>query len=342
MKAVVFAPSPAFDGSHGNAHFLRGVVSELQGRGHEVAVFDPAADWSRADPMLDAGLDDAEVVLVHESNDPELVRQIGRHRARHGGYRLFFHDTDHRACTAPEEMSRYDLSDYDGVLAYGEVIRRIYLERGWAERAWTWHEAADTRVFHPIEGIEPDADLVWAGDWGGRERSAELRRFILKPARQLRLHGSVHGGRYPGSARLQIRLSGLHYRGQVPNRQLPALFARHRLTVDVPRRRLVEALPGIPTIRAFEAMACGIPLISSPWDDCEGLFEAERDYLLARDTMEMREAMQAILEFPEFAAKLRQSGLETIRTRHTCAHRVDELLAIVGELRGATPVEVPG
>jgi spore maturation protein CgeB len=48
----------------------------------------------------------------------------------------------------------------------------------------------------------------------------------------------------------------------------------------------------------------------------------------------MREAMQAIVEFPEFAAKLRESGLETIHARHTCSHRVDELLAIDEELRG--------
>jgi spore maturation protein CgeB len=366
MKVVVFTHSLVSDWNHGNAHFLRGVVAELQERGHEVSVLEPADGWSRENlvrehgqkPLrefarafpglssreytpgalsLDAELDDAELVLVHEWNDPELVARIGRHRARHGGYRLLFHDTHHRAATAPEEMERYDLSGYDGVLAYGEVIRRIYLERGWAARAWTWHEAADTRVFHPIAELEPEADLVWIGNWGDGERGAELREYLLRPAGQLGLHGSVHGVRYPLSARLQIRLSGLRYRGWVPNQRVPALFARHRLTVHVPRRPYVEALPGIPTIRPFEAMACGIPLICSPWEDCEELFRTEQDYLLARDRAEMREAMQAILEFPELAAKLRQSGLETIRTRHTCAHRVDELLAIVGELRGGVP-----
>jgi spore maturation protein CgeB len=370
VKVVVFSHSLVSDWNHGNAHFLRGVVAELQERGHEVTVFEPADGWSRAnlarehgeapfdefaaafprlrsrshDPKtLDVGgtLDDADLVLVHEWNEPALVKKIGTHRARHGGYRLLFHDTHHRAATAPQEMVRFDLSDYDGVLAYGEVIRRIYLERGWAARAWTWHEAADVRVFHPIAGVEPEADLVWIGNWGDDERSEELRTFLLRPARQLRLRGSVHGVRYPRAARLRIRLAGLRYRGWVANHRVPALFARHRLTVHVPRRPYVEALPGIPTIRPFEALACGIPLICSPWDDCEGLFRAEQDYLVARDCAEMREAMQAIVEFPEFAAKLRASGLETIRARHTCAHRVDELLAIDAELRGAS-LEVAG
>jgi spore maturation protein CgeB len=364
VKVVVFSHSLVSDWNHGNAHFLRGVVSELQERGHRVEVFEPAGGWSRANlvrehgtgPLrdfeiafprlssreyepealdLDAALDDAELVLVHEWNDPSLVQRIGAHRARHGGYRLLFHDTHHRAATAPEEMARFDLSEYDGVLAYGEVIRQIYLERGWAKRAWTWHEAADTRVFQPLPGIKPKADLVWIGNWGDDERSEELREFLLRPARKLRLSGQIHGVRYPRLARLRIRLAGLRYRGWVANHRAPELFARHRLTVHVPRRPYVEALPGIPTIRPFEAMACGIPLICSPWEDAEGLFHPGQDYLVARNGEEMREAMRAVLTDTELAARLRANGLETIRARHTCAHRVDELLAIDAELRGA-------
>jgi spore maturation protein CgeB len=372
MNVVVFSHSLVSDWNHGNAHFLRGVVTELQERDHEVTVYEPVDSWSRAnlereqgeaplrefarafphlhgtpyDPHdfdVDTALDEADLVLVHEWNEPALVARIGAHCAWHNGYRLLFHDTHHRAATAPEEMARFDLSHYDGVLAYGEVIRRIYLERGWAGRAWTWHEAADTRVFHPLPGIEPTEDLVWIGNWGDGERSEELRTFLLLPARRAHLHGSIYGVRYPSSARLRIAFSPrLHYRGRAANHRAPELFARHRLTVHVPRRPYAEALPGIPTIRPFEALACGIPLVSAPWDDCEGLFRTEEDYLVARDTREMREAMEAIRDYPELAAKLRASGLETIRARHTCAHRVDELLAIDAELRGETAIEAVG
>jgi spore maturation protein CgeB len=364
VRVVVFSHSLVSDWNHGNAHFLRGVVSELRARGHEVAVLEPAGGWSRSNLVREHGeqplrefeaafpglssreyesgeldleveLDAADLVLVHEWNEPALVKRIGEHRARHGGYRLLFHDTHHRAATAPGEMSRFDLSGYDGVLAYGEVIRRIYLDRGWAARAWTWHEAADTRVFRPRPAVEPVSDLVWVGNWGDDERSEELREFLLRPARRLRLRGSIHGVRYPLTARLRIRRSGLRYRGWVANHRAPELFARHRLTVHVPRRPYVEALPGIPTIRPFEALACGIPLICSPWEDAEGLFRPGQDYLLARDRAEAAEAMRAILESPQLAASLRASGLETIRRRHTCAHRVDELLAIEAELRGS-------
>jgi spore maturation protein CgeB len=172
MRIVIFCHSLVSDWNHGNAHFLRGVVAELLHRGHHVRVFEPRDGWSRANLVrehgegaldgvraafpwldseeydvesldLDRALDRAELVLVHEWSDRALVARIGQRRARPGaGFRLLFHDTHHRAVTAPQDMAAFDMRHFDGVLAFGEVIRRIYLEREWAERAWTWHEAA--------------------------------------------------------------------------------------------------------------------------------------------------------------------------------------------------------
>ena len=107
------------------------------------------------------------------------------------------------------------------------------------------------------------------------------------------------------------------------------MFAAHRLTVHVPRRPYVEALPGIPTIRVFEALACGIPLVSAPWEDSEGLFRPG-DFLLARSGKEMCELIGAALNDRRLAAALAARGLETILARHTCAHRVR---GIAGDLR---------
>ena len=362
MRFVVFSHSIVSDWNHGNAHFLRGVAAELIDRGHEVRVHEPRDSWSRENLLaehgdgavadvraafpwmrsreydletldLDAALDGADVVLVHEWNDAGLVRRIGERRARDGArFKLLFHDTHHRAVSNEAEMARYDLGHYDGVLAFGGLIRDLYLERGWTERAWTWHEAADTRVFKPRPEIARTRDLVWIGNWGDGERSAELREFLLRPARKLRLTGSIHGVRYPLRARLAIRRTRLRYRGWIANHRAPETFAAHRVTVHVPRRPYVRKLPGIPTIRPFEALACGIPLISAPWEDTEGLFRTNEDYLVARDGDDMRRQIERVLTDPELSRSLCESGLETIRERHTCAHRVDELLDILREL----------
>ena len=76
------------------------------------------------------------------------------------------------------------------------------------------------------------------------------------------------------------------------------------MTVHIPRRPYTRMLPGIPTIRIFEALACGIPLVSAPWDDCEGLFTPGDDFLLARDGTEMWHHLGALRSDPGLRAHL--------------------------------------
>jgi spore maturation protein CgeB len=46
MRFVLFYHSLLSDWNHGNAHFLRGVVTELLNLGHRVEVYEPADGWS--------------------------------------------------------------------------------------------------------------------------------------------------------------------------------------------------------------------------------------------------------------------------------------------------------
>ena len=359
LNVKIFCHSLLSDWNHGNAHFLRGIVWELKSRGHDVRVFEPEGAWSldnllrdrgpeaveafrhaypglqstpyRDDLDLDAALANADLVLVHEWSDHDLVRRIGEHRKSHG-YRLLFHDTHHRAVTEERSMAAYDLSNYDGVLAFGNVIRNLYLRKDWAKRAWTWHEAADPRVFHPMPEVAKARDLVWVGNWGDEERTEELHEFLLEPVEALRLEARVYGVRYPDHALKALKSAGIEYGGSLSNFDAPRAFAEARVTVHVPRRPYVRALPGIPTIRPFEALACGIPLVSAPWNDAEGLFTPGEDYLVARDGAEMRSHLRKILDDPAYATSLAAHGRQTVLARHTVAHRVDELLAIFDSL----------
>jgi spore maturation protein CgeB len=363
MRIALFYHSLVSDWNHGNAHFLRGIAWELQSRGHELCIFEPAEGWSLANLVSEHGpsaidvfyrtypglrstfyqldsldwdraLRDVDLAIVHEWNDPELVRRIGEHRKKNRSYRLLFHDTHHRSATQPDSMAAYDLTGYDGVLAYGRAILDIYRSRGWAGRAWVWHEAADVRIFRPLPNQPKEGDLVWIGNWGDDERAAELHEFLIEPARALRLKARVYGVRYPPAALKALAAADIEYGGWIPNFLVPDTLARFRLTVHIPRRPYVEALPGIPTIRPFEAMACGVALICSPWKDSERLFTSGKDYLIARDGKEMKCRLQSLLSDTEARRSLATHARKTILRRHTCAHRVDELLALVNELNG--------
>jgi spore maturation protein CgeB len=362
VRIVYFTHSLRSCWNHGNAHFLRGVLRELKARGHQVRSLEPENSWSLANLRQDAGeaglasfvsaygdladvvqsygaatpaeelVGDADLVIVHEWNEPALVAELGRLRARGGRFTLLFHDTHHRAVSDPQAIRAFDLSGYDGVLAFGETLSEVYRRWGWKDRVWTWHEAADTRHFRPPLAELRREGLVWIGNWGDGERTAELEEYLFRPARQAGLPLTVHGVRYPPEALAMLERHGVRFAGWLPNAAVPEVFARHLATVHVPRRFYREHLPGIPTIRVFEALACGIPLVSAPWEDSEGLFTPGEDYLVARDGAEATRYLTALKQDAALRETLAARGLATIRARHSCAHRCDELLGIVAAL----------
>src|SRR5688500_3140444 len=119
MKIVFFVHALASCWNNGNAHFLRGVVTALQGKGHAVTVYEPASAWSRDNLVADHGaaalegfqaafpslrpllydpsaddpetlVGDADLVIVHEWNEPAFVNRLGRLRVRGGAFLLLF------------------------------------------------------------------------------------------------------------------------------------------------------------------------------------------------------------------------------------------------------------
>ena len=361
MKIVMFYHSLYSDWNHGNAHFLRGIVKELQKRGHDVDVYEPEDGWSLKNLIKDHGaekldefrqyypslnpqfynplkklnyegiLSEADLVLVHEWNDPELISKLGEKKLEYG-YQLLFHDTHHRAVSDEESMSKYDFSNFDGALVFGDVIKKIYEDKKWVNKVWTWHEAADADFFTPNRNEEKEGDLVWIGNWGDDERTEELMEYLVEPVKELGLKAKVYGVRYPEKAKKALKDAGIEYGGWLPNYKVPEVFSKYKVTVHVPRKPYVEMLPGIPTIRPFEALSCGIPLVCSPWEDAENMFTPGEDYLIAKDGNDMGYKLAEVVKSAQLAQSLSENGRKTILERHTCAHRVDGLELILKEL----------
>ena len=138
MRIVYFTHSLRSCWNHGNAHFLRGVLRELAAMGHDVVALEPEGAWSLVNLIadhgeaglvafhdaypeleavsydeaadLDALTDGADLVIVHEWNDPLLVARLGDRRKRGARFTLLFHDTHHRAVSDPQAIRAFDLS----------------------------------------------------------------------------------------------------------------------------------------------------------------------------------------------------------------------------------------
>lgn len=364
MQFIVFTSFMVPDCDHDNAQFVGGVASDLIRRHHRVKIVapaagrkeaalpqdsgeQPAADFRHAYPLLqgalsyepaldlDRVLDTADVVVVHEGNSRDLVRRIGDHHAGRHDYGLYFHDTHQRKAVNPRSEA-CDLFYYDAVLTSGDKLRNLYLNNGWAAEAVTWHQAVDTALFRPLDRGKKEGDVVLIDNWVDGERIDPLREFFIEPVKTLALKACVYGSGYPGAVLDELRAAGIQYGGRLPDYKVPEVFARYAATIYLPHQPHQAGEDTVPTIRPFEALACGIPLISAPWRDFEHLFRPGRDFLFAFDGLEMTSQLKTLLARPDLRAALVRDGLETIQTRHTCAHRAGELLSIAAPRHVAT------
>ena len=286
MRVVMFCHSLVSDWNHGNAHFLRGVVARAararpRGRASTSratagavanlcastataaldafrAAYPGAASRSATTPAtldLDAALDGADLVLVHEWNDPELVARASARTARRSGrYRAAVPRHAPPLRHRPRGDGRATTSrDYDGVLAFGDVIRDLYLRarlgrsaRGPGTRPPTPASSAPLRRREPRGRSRLDRQL---GRRRAHRRAARVPARAGARARPARARATACA--IPSDAPRALRRR--RHRATAAGCRtidVPAVFARYRVTVHVPRRPYVEALPGIPTIRA--------------------------------------------------------------------------------------------
>ncbi len=252
---------------------------------HEVVVYEPADGWSRLNAIarrrrckrcakfrpLFPDVEHPGPTIVRSISTTRLMAPIScwftsgtsrtwsqdRATPRAGGrFTLLFHDTHHRAVTAPHELARFDLDGYDGVLAFGEVLRQIYLKLGWASRAFTWHEAADTALYRPIAADHAAARSGLDRQLGrrGTQRRAAAISDRARSQRS-RCDAIIYGVRYPADALEAIAAAGIRLW------RLAAGASRARR--PSPTRvspSMCRAGPTPVRCRAFRPSAC-----SKPW-----------------------------------------------------------------------------
>ncbi len=366
LRIALFCHSIVSDWNHGNAHFLRGLIRNLQALGHQVIALEEEGNWSLSNLIHDHGaepvqqfrqrfpfidhrsyllngrthiqdwlsdlLSQVDVCLVHEWNPTDLIRAIGEAGARQGVVTLF-HDTHHRALTEPDRIPQMGLDSYSAILAYGPTIAEIYRSVTHGPRVVVFHEAADTDLFRPLPG-EKSRDVLFVGNWGDDDRNQSTRQFFVEQARAMPdLTFALYGVRYPPEVLDAIRGAGIQWGGWLPNYLAPEAYATAKMTVHVPRKEYLESLRGTPTIRLFEALACGIPLISAGWRDGTGLFRDGIDFLTVDTPARMGEAIRWLSSDAEAREQIGARGRETVLAHHTCRHRAQELVEIIRSLR---------
>jgi spore maturation protein CgeB len=361
VRFALFYHSLLSDWNHGNAHFLRGLMRALQARGHETACYEQVDNWSLTNLLAEAptALDDfrrrfpdlhfdryhldpttleawlrprleaADVAIVNEwvANEPWVAAMVAR-ICRSLGKPALFHDTHYRVVLEEPYRRALELERFDAILAFGPALAARYRALGYSN-VHVVHEAADTTVFEPFDLPKRD-DVLFVGNYGDGDRGRELEQYVFGPRRELpQLGYAIYGVRYPDDLLARLR-DGLRtdYRGWLPNADVPRAFAQAKVVLHVPRRQYVDLLPGTPTIRVFEALACGACLVSLPWPDTDGLFRAD-DFVVARTPDDMRDLVAWLCADETARRAYGANGRETVLARHTCGHRADQILELL-------------
>jgi spore maturation protein CgeB len=214
----------------------------------------------------------------------------------------------------PELIPKFDIYfSFTG----GPTLKFIEREYG-ARRARVLYCSVDSDVYYPEE-LETSWEMGYLGTYGA-DRQPMLEALMLEPARR-RPEGRfiVAGPMYPKSVRWPKNVERIDHLAPPEHRRF---YNRQKFTLNVTRADMVRAGYS-PSVRLFEAAACGVAVISDPWPGLDSIFRIGSEILVARDS---RESLRILSETPEkerVAIGIR--ARKRVLAQHTAAHRAKEL-----------------
>jgi spore maturation protein CgeB len=351
LRIVILGLSITSSWGNGHATTYRGLVRELVRRGHDLLFLERDQPWyaqNRDLPCppygrteLYSGMEELQDRFARPVGDADLVivgsfvpdgALVGDWVQREAGGFCAFYDIDTPVTLARLARGEHDylraaqIAGYDLYLSFtgGPTLARLEREYG-ARRARVLYCSVDPELYYPQH--EPLAwDLGYMGTYS-IDRQPAVEELLLQPARQQPAGRFVVAGpQYPAKIEWP---ANVEHRPHVPPAEHRAFYNRQRFTLNVTRADMIEA-GWSPSVRLFEAAACGTPIISDRWEGLDTLLMPGREILLADSAGDVIAALRGFGEDErlELAAKARQRVL----SQHTAAHRAEQLETYALEL----------
>ena len=351
MKLVVFGLGVSSAWGNGHATLWRGLLGALARAGHTCRFYERDVPWYASTRDLTAGsgwdlvlypswaeierharadLATADAAIVTSyCPDAQAASECVLEARR--AIRVYY-DLDTpvtlEALARGEEVAylpRQGLADFDLVLSYtgGAALGALRTRLG-ARRAAALHGSVDLRVHEPAPPSKafPACDLSYLGTYAA-DRQAGVDALFLEVARRLPdLRFLLGGPMYPDD---MARPSNVTWRTHVAPGDHPAFYGSSRLTLNVTRRSMAT-FGYCPSARLFEAAACGVPLVSDPWEGLERFYEPGREILVARSTGDVVEALG---RDPHELHVMAAHAARRTREEHSAERRAAELVALL-------------
>jgi spore maturation protein CgeB len=346
LDIVILGLSITSSWGNGHATTYRALAKALHADGHRITFLERDVPWyaeNRDLPqppycrtILYAGVDELEATHAARVREADLVivgsfvpdgiavarwaRQVARGR-------LAFYDIDTPATLAALEagscayLDRRLIPSFDLYLSFtgGPTLLRLERELG-ARRARPLYCSFDPEQYHP-EPCQRRWDLGYMGTYSA-DRQPPLEALLLEPARQAPARRfAVAGALYPAGQAWPANVEHFVHLAPAEHRRF---YCRQRLTLNLTRAAMVKAGYS-PSVRLFEAAACGTPIISDIWPGIEEVLAPGEEILLARGPQDVLRYL-ALVDDDE-ARRIGQRARRRVLAEHTAAHRAHELLA---------------
>lgn len=349
-KIVILGLSITSSWGNGHATTYRGLVRELVARGNDVLFLERDMPWYAAHrDLMDHGYGRVELytsvadlrerfasdvmqagAVILGSYVPEGVA-VGEWVLNTAVGVTAFYDIDTPVTLGkfsrgaadyllPSQIPRYDLYlSFTG----GPMLRRLEQEFG-SPRARALYCSVDPEIYFPEE-VSKQWDLGYLGTHSA-DRHAALHGLMLDPARRWPSGRFVVAGpQYPDVINWPSNVQHLDH---IPPSEHRRFYNKQTFTLNLTRAEMIKAGYS-PSVRLFEAAACGTPVISDYWDGLEDLFRPGEEVLISRSGEETLQFVREIpaIEAREIGARARRRVLD----QHTAAHRAAEVESHLAE-----------
>ena len=354
LRIVILGLSITSSWGNGHATTYRGLVRELVARGHDLLFLERDQPWYAANRDLPEppwgrtalyhSLEDLQERFAVQVRDADLVIvgsfvpqgvAAGDWVQQTARGTTAFYDIDTPVTLAKLARGEHDylaprqIAGYDLYLSFtaGPTLQRLEREYG-SPRARPFYCSVDPSLYYP-EPQPAHWDLGYMGTYSD-DRQPGVERLLIEPARR---HPQgrfiVAGPQYPEGIHWP---ANVQYQPHLPPAEHRTFYNRQRFTLNITRADMVAA-GWSPSVRLFEAAACGTPIISDRWQGIEDVLAPGHEIVLADST---EDALRVLRDWGEDERlRMAERARARILAGHTAAHRAEQLEAYALELARA-------
>ncbi len=348
LNIVIFGLSISSSWGNGHATVYRALMRALDARGHNVLFLERDVPWyaaHRDQPASPAGrlrlytslaelkkqytaqVQNADLCIVG-SYVPEGCSVAEWVTQTSHGVKAFY-DIDTPITVAKLESGDAEYTSpklipaFDLYLSFtgGPVLRFIERKYG-SPRARAFHCCVDPALYFP-EPAEHQWDLGYMGTYSA-DRQPSLDKLLFEPARSRKsMRAIVAGPLYPPELEWPENVEHVEHLAPGKHREF---YNSQKFTLNLTRADMIAAGYS-PSVRLFEAAACGTPIISDYWAGLETFFTPGTEILVASTSTDVVSYLSEITESQRI--RIGERARAKILSQHTSEHRARELEAHV-------------